>query len=151
HQAVTPKVAVPNAEEKPVLAIAVQILLELGFVGLKIADRADHHVVLLFHFKHPQVVFDPRAGFDLNGSNDSQRRCQLAVARGQRGFRVSPSSRIGSALRPGLIEQVDVAIDDGNRRRLSFRWLSRAGDGRAHGGTSELLTYPPNSWETPGI
>ena len=73
HQVVAPEIAIPDAEKKPVLVITVQVFLELGFAGLKIADHADHDRVLLLNLEHPEVVLDPRTGFDVNGSNDSQR------------------------------------------------------------------------------
>ena len=120
HQVVSPEIAVPDAEKKPVLVVTVQIFLELGLVGLKIADGADHHPVRVHDFEHPEVVFDPWAGLDLNRAHNPQRRCQLAISRGQCGLRVSRAGRIGSALWPRLVEQMDVAVDDGNRGRLSL-------------------------------
>ena len=82
HQVVTPKIAIPDAEEQPVFVVTVQVFLELGFFGLQVADGAHHHRVFLFDFEHPQVVFDPRAGFHLDGPDYPQRHCQLAIAQG---------------------------------------------------------------------
>jgi len=77
-------------------APAVQVFLEFRFFGLEVADHAHHHRVALLHFEDPEVVFNPRAGFHLDGAHNSRRRRQLAVARGQRRFDVRGPAEYGA-------------------------------------------------------
>ncbi len=111
-EAVAPQIAVANSKEEFVLAISVQVFLEFRFFGLEITDHAHHHRLALLHFENPEVVFNPRTGLYLDRAHNSQRRRQLTIARGQRRFCVPWSGRIRRALRPSLIEQVDVAVND---------------------------------------
>ena len=107
--------------------IAVQVLFELGFIRLKVADCADHHRVFLLDFKNPEVIFDPRAGFDFDRPYDTQWGGKLPVPPGQCGFGIFPSSGIRRTLRASLIEQMNVAIDDRNRLRLRMESRCRGG------------------------
>ena len=70
-------------------------------------------------FQDPEVVLDPWTGFDLDRPDDPQRRCELAVTRRQR--RLNRNSRragIWRTLRPCRIEQMNVSVDDRDRRVL---------------------------------
>src|SRR5580698_8581579 len=72
-----------------------------------------------FHFKQPQIVFNPRTCFNGDCTHNSQRRSQFPVPRWKRRLSVPSPAAVRRSLWPGLIEEMDMAVDDGNR------WLLR--------------------------
>ena len=128
-----PQVAAADAAEQPVLAIAIEILGKLRLLGFEVADHADDDRVALGDVEHPQVVFDPRAGFHLDRADDAQRPGQRAIPRRRRGDRRTRRLRPGvrRSLRAIGIEQVDVRVDDGNRLRLRGQPGGDGGRGKA--------------------
>ena len=137
----SPEVAVADAAKQRVLVVALEVLGELGLVGLEIADHADDERILLRDLEDPQVVLDPRARLDLDGADHAQRDRELPIA-----FRVGSDAwharRTGvrRALRAIRVVQVNVRVDDGNRRRLRFPWPRecRSGCGAPRRATGSL-------------
>ena len=105
--------------------IAVSVFLELGLVGLKIADHADHCRVGRRNLEHPEVVFDPWTGFDMNRPHYTRGRYR-AVGGRKRWLRVPRIAEVGRPLRPCLVEQMDVGIDYRNNWCLSVDGVCRS-------------------------
>lgn len=57
-----------------------QMLAEIRLAGLQIADCADDDGVLLSHVQNPLIVFQPRACFYLDCSDNPQRCCNPSIA-----------------------------------------------------------------------
>ena len=118
----SPEVPVTDPAEERVLVVSLEVLGKLRLVRLQIADDADHDGVSLHDLEHPQVVFDPRARLDLDRADDTERDCEPAIALGVGGdwscARRRPGTAVRCALRTRGIEEVNVGVDDGNRRRL---------------------------------
>ena len=119
-----PYIAAANPQEHRVLAEAVEQLGEVRLFGLQVADGADEQGVGFHLLQHPQIVFHPGAGFQLDGSDNVQRLGIGPVGGRQRHAILLPGpfggSRIGHALRPAGVEQMDMGVHDGNvvHRRL---------------------------------
>ena len=144
----SPQVAVPDAAEKRVFPVAIEVLLELGLVGFEIADDADDDRVALRDFEHPEVVFDPRARFHFDGADRAQRHRELAIAIGVRGNRrraCRARTAIRRALRTRGIEEMNVGVDDGDRRALRGGALGRGGHGGRAATPPESLSESPSS------
>ena len=124
-----PQVAVADAAEQRVLVVAREHLREVGLVRFEVADDADDDRVAFGHLEDPQVVFDPRARFDLDRADDAERTRERGGS--EEAGRVAAVPRLSGpvrdALRPPRIEEVDVRVDDRNRgtRRAGGR-LRRA-------------------------
>src|ERR1700690_603088 len=127
-----PSQPVADPAEERVLVETLEIRPEVGRAGHQVPDGAHHDVVLARDIEHPLVVLEPAAALDLNGANDAQRLADGAVARRQRRLVQYGDLRVGPwrALGTERIEQMDVGVDDGHRRRCGRRgWqgLVRAG------------------------
>ena len=120
-----PQIPVADPAEERVLVVPLEELRKLRLVRLQIPDDANHDRVSLRDLEHPQVVFDPRARLDLDCADDTERDRETAIAVGVggdgSGARRRPRTAVRCALRTGGIEQVNVGVDDRNRRRLRLR------------------------------
>ena len=119
----SPEVAVSDASKEPVLVISGQHFSEVRPRGLEVADHADHDGVPLRDFEHPQVVFHPRTRFDLDRADDAEGRRERAIAWRQRGLRRAGvgMARVGRALGPRRIEQMNMGVDDRDRGGCDLR------------------------------
>ena len=142
----SPEVSVADAAKQRVLVVALEVLGELGLVRLEIADHADDDRILLRDLEDPQVVLDPRARLDLDRADDAERDRELPIA-----FRVGcdawHAGRTGvrRALRAIRVEQVNVRVDDRDRRGLGLsRRRQRSGRysrGRARQEVSARMSH----------
>ena len=70
-----------GCREQRVLAVAIEVFLELGLVRLEVADDATMIVSFSRDFQYPEVVLEPRARLDLDRADRASGR-QLAIAVG---------------------------------------------------------------------
>src|SRR4029077_14454930 len=75
----SPEVSVADAAKQRVLVVALEVLGELGLVGLEIAQHADDDRIFLRDLEDPQVVLDPRARLDLDRADDAEWDRELPI------------------------------------------------------------------------
>src|SRR5437016_1973254 len=66
-----PQIPIANAAKQRVAVITLQILRKLRLARLQVPHRADNNGVLGRDVQDPEVVFDPRARFDLDSADNS--------------------------------------------------------------------------------
>ena len=76
----SPEVSVADAAKQRVLVVALEVLGELGLVRFEIAHHADDDRIFLRDLEDPQVVLDPRARLDLDGTDHAERDRELPIA-----------------------------------------------------------------------
>jgi len=118
----SPEIAAANPAEQRVLVISIEVLRKLRLLRLEIPDDAHDDRVTLRDFQDPEVVFDPWTRLDLDRADDTEWGREPAIAIGIRSnrrlTRRGTRTAVRRALRPRRIEEMDVRIDDWNRRRL---------------------------------
>ena len=127
-----PQIAISDASKERIPVIALQVFGELRLARLEVPDGPDHEWLVLRDFQHPEVVLDPGTGFDFNRTDDAERRRDRLVSIWQRGYENrSVLAGVGDPLWPGRVVEMNVSVQDRNRRCLGACVIDR--DSRRRG------------------
>jgi hypothetical protein len=99
----------------------VQIFGEIVRAGIEVPRDSDHDGIGAGGLEIPEVVVDVLGGrFDHNGADDSGGPRQRSIHRGRRGLvhlPVEQATRVAAEDGTGLVEEVNMAVDDGDGAR----------------------------------
>ena len=110
-----PDVAVADAEVERVFVEAFEVFGEVCVIGFEVADHAGHDGFVGHDVEYPLVIFEQGAAFEFYRTDDIEAFDQIAEE-GRGGGFVDGAifGRPGNAAGAVHIEEVDVAVDDGD-------------------------------------
>ncbi len=106
-----PDIAVSDPEKQFIAMVPFEVLAKLRFCRIQIANHADDDRLIFDNLQDPQIVLDPRAGFDLDPASNAKGSYVLAILRRQRLRRIR-DLWIRHALRTSRIVKMEVRVDD---------------------------------------